>query len=117
MWMQQLSPYTPGSTKYGPHSRNTRISCCSLTTKHAWYIPRFKNKKPHLKPVVQNAIMRNSQNDTKSRSIHIMLTTEHSDLKHFKNQLKTKTRNFTSVALMLSGKMALLNDQTAHYAP
>jgi hypothetical protein len=70
----------------------------SLTTKHAWYIPRFKNQKTHLKPVVQNAIMRNSQNDTKSRLIHIMLTTEHSDLKHFKNKLKAKTRIFTSVA-------------------
>jgi hypothetical protein len=98
MWMQQTFPDTPGSTKDGPRSRNTRISCSSLTTKHAWYIPHLKNKKPHLKPVVQNAIMRNSQNDTKSWSIHIMLTTEHSDLKHFKNQLKTKTRNSTSVA-------------------
>jgi hypothetical protein len=104
--MQQMSPDTPGSTKGGPRSRNTRISCCSLTTKHAWYSPRFKNQKPHLKSVVQNAIMRNLQNDTKSRSIHIMLTTKHSDLKHFKNQLK-----------MLSGKTALLNDQMAHYAP
>jgi hypothetical protein len=86
--MQQTSPDTPGNTKDGPRSRNTRISCTSLTTKHAWYIPHFKNQKPHLKHVAQNAIMRNSQNDTKSRLIHIMLTTEHSDLKHFKNQLK-----------------------------
>jgi hypothetical protein len=39
----------------------------------------------------------------------------HSDLKHFKNQLKTKTRNSTSVALMLNGKTALLNVPTEHY--
>jgi hypothetical protein len=49
-----------------------------------WYNPRFKNQKPHLKPIVQNATMRNSHNDTKSRTIHIMPTTEHSALKHFK---------------------------------
>jgi hypothetical protein len=69
-----------------------------FTTKHAWYTPRFRNHKPHLKPVVQNATMRNLHNDTKSRSIHIMLTTDHSASKHFKKQLTTKTRNFTSVA-------------------
>jgi hypothetical protein len=99
MWMQQMSPDTPGITKDGPHSRNTRISCYSLTTKHAWYIPRFKNQKPHLKPVAQNAIMRNSHKDTKSRSIHIMLTTEHSDLKHFKTSIEDKNQklHFTGV--------------------
>jgi hypothetical protein len=86
-----------------------------LTIKHAWYIPHSKNLKPHLKPVAQNAIMRNSQNDTKSWLIFIMPTTGHSDLKHFKNQLKTKTRNSTSVALMLNGKTAFLNVQTEHY--
>jgi hypothetical protein len=113
--MQQKSPDTPGNTRDGPHSRNTRISFSSFTTKYVWYIPPSKNLEPHLKPVAQNAIMRNSQNDTKSRLIHIMPTTAHSDLKHFKNQLKTKTRNSTSVALMLNGKTALLNVQTAHY--
>jgi hypothetical protein len=38
-----------------------------------------------------------------------MPITAHSDLKHFKNQSKAKTRNSTSVALMLNGKTALLN--------
>jgi hypothetical protein len=61
--------------------------------------------------------MRNLHNDAKSQSIHIMPTTDHSDLKHFKKQLTTKTRNFTSVALTPSGKTALLNVQTAPYAP
>jgi hypothetical protein len=62
------------------------------------FVDHKTHQKPHLKPVAQNVIMRNSQNDTKSRLIHIMPTTEHSDLKYFKNQLKTKTRNSTSVA-------------------
>jgi hypothetical protein len=44
-----------------------------------------------------------------------MPTTAHSDLKHFKNQLITKTRNSISVALMLNGKTALLNIPTEHY--
>jgi hypothetical protein len=65
--MQQTSPDTPGNTKDGLCSRNTRISCSLLTTKHAWYIPHSKNIKPHLKPVAQNVIIRNSQNDTTSR--------------------------------------------------
>jgi hypothetical protein len=30
---QLMSPGTPGNIKDGPHSRNTRISCYSLTTK------------------------------------------------------------------------------------
>jgi hypothetical protein len=90
--MQQTSPDTPGNTKDGLRSRNTRISCSSLTTKHAWYIPHSNNLKPHLKPVAQNVIMRNSQNDTKSQLIHIMPTTAHSDLKYFRNQLKTKNQ-------------------------
>jgi hypothetical protein len=113
--MQQTSLDTPGNTKDGLRSRNTRISCSSLTTKHVWYIPHSNNLKPHLKPVAQNAITRNLQNDTKSGLILIMPTTAHSDLKHFKNQLKTKTRNSTSVALMLNGKTVLLNVQTEHY--
>jgi hypothetical protein len=108
MSMQQTSLDTPGNTKDGLRSRNTRISCSSLTTKHAWYIPHSKNLKLHLKPVAQNVIMRNSQNDTTSRLILIMPKTVHSNLKHFKNQLKTKTRNFTSVVLMLNGKNGLV---------
>jgi hypothetical protein len=44
-----------------------------------------------------------------------MLTTAHFDLKHFKNQSIAKTRNSTSVALMLNGKTALLNVPTEHY--
>jgi hypothetical protein len=34
---------------------------------------------------------------SKTRSIHIMSTTEHSTLKHFKDRLITKARNFTAV--------------------
>jgi hypothetical protein len=114
--MQQTYPDTPGNTKDGLRSRNTRMVCSSLTTKCTWYIPHSKNLKPHLKPVAQNVIMRNSQNDTTSRLILTMPITAPSDLKHFKNQLKTKTRNSTSVALMLDGKTALLNVPTEHYA-
>jgi hypothetical protein len=44
-----------------------------------------------------------------------MLTKAHSDLKHFKNQLITKTRNSISVVLMLNGKTAVLNVPTEHY--
>jgi hypothetical protein len=44
-----------------------------------------------------------------------MPITAHSDLKHLKNQLKAKTRNSTSVALMLNGKTALLNVPTEHF--
>jgi hypothetical protein len=44
-----------------------------------------------------------------------MPITAHSDLKHFKNQSMAKTRNSTSVALMLNGKTALLNVPTEHY--
>jgi hypothetical protein len=39
----------------------------------------------------------------------------HSDLEHFKNKLKTETRNSTSVAFMLNGKTALLNVPTENY--
>jgi hypothetical protein len=53
---------------------------------------------------------------------HVTVNSYHADNGAFRSetyqiQLKTKTRNFTSVASMLSSKTALLNDQTAHYAP
>jgi hypothetical protein len=46
-----------------------------------------------------------------------MLTTAPSDLKYFNNQLITITRKYTSVALMLNGKKALLSVLMEHYVP
>jgi hypothetical protein len=64
MSTQQTSRGTPGNTKDAQRSINTRISCSSLTTKHAWYIPHSNNLKPHLKLVDQNVIIRLLPNDT-----------------------------------------------------
>jgi IS30 family transposase len=67
-----------------------------LTTKHAWYTPRFKNQKLHLKPVVQNATK-------KKQSYQVTVNSYHADNGAFRSETFQKSIDNKNQKLHFSG--------------
>jgi hypothetical protein len=84
--MQQTSPGTSGNTNDNLCSRNTRISCSSLTTKHIWYIHHSKNLKPHLK-----ACRSKYDYEKFSKQLIVAIDSDHADNGAFRSETSKKS--------------------------